>query len=394
MPRAPGLRRRSRKAERISRGQFGQREILAEAQEIIQQARLMPADAALRNALREWPVGSEQRREVTKLVFAYYRWLGWLSPAESGQAQIAKAWELQKAFTTNPGSVSDEELRQNALPSWVHSTAELPPATLREFQIEPRLWLRARPGTAAKLAEELGDCELHPSLPDALWYRGELDLFQSPAFRAGHFEIQDISSQAVGWICNSQPGESWWDACAGEGGKTLHLADLMQNRGLVWATDRAKWRLEKLKKRAGRARIFNYRTKHWPNFEHLPLKARVDGLLVDAPCSGIGTWGRNPHARWSTTPKDVEELAALQKELLTKLAAAVKPGGRLLYSVCTLATSETTGVMEAFEQRHPEFTRIRLRNPFTQQVDADGAVWVLPHQSHGNGMFIAAWRKS
>src|SRR5205823_5977071 len=129
-----------------------------------------------------------------------------------------------------------------------------------------------------------------PALPEALVYEGETDLFRTPEFHAGEFEIQDLSSQAVGWLCDPKPGETWWDACAGEGGKLLHLSDLMQNKGLIWASDRAAWRLQKLKRRTARAKVFNYRAALWDGGAKLPTKTKFDGVLVDAPCSGLGTW--------------------------------------------------------------------------------------------------------
>ncbi|MBI4627026.1 MAG: RsmB/NOP family class I SAM-dependent RNA methyltransferase, partial [Verrucomicrobia bacterium] len=151
-----------------------------------------------------------------------------------------------------------------------------------------------------------------------------------------------------------KPGETWWDACAGEGGKTLHLADLMMNKGVVWATDRSDKRLDTLKRRAARAKLFNYRTEFWDGGSRLPTKIKFDGILLDAPCSGVGTWQRNPHARWTTTPDDVRELAATQRVLLENVCGSLKPGGRLIYAVCTLTRSETTAVADAFTAAHPE----------------------------------------
>ena len=226
---------------------------------------------------------------------------------------------------------------------------------LRAIQAEPALWLRAKPGVAQSLAQVLGYLE-PGALPDSLRYTGDADLFRQPEFHAGEFEIQDIASQAVGYACAPQPGETWWDACAGEGGKLLHLSALMQGKGLLWASDRAEWRLKKLKLRTARARCFNYRAASWDGGAKPPTKTRFHGVLLDAPCTGLGTWQRNPHARWTTTPNDVRELAAVQKRLLHHVAPSVKPGGKLVYSVCTLTRAETADVAAAFQAAHPDFT--------------------------------------
>src|SRR5205085_8685497 len=130
---------------------------------------------------------------------------------------------------------------------------------------------------------------------------------------------------------------------------------LMHNKGVIWATDRSERRLAVLKRRAGRAQLFNYRTALWDGSAKLPTKTKFDGILVDAPCSGVGTWQRNPHSRWTTTPKDVRELAAVQARLLDHVAGSLKSGGRLVYSVCTLTRAETTAVADAFTAAHPEF---------------------------------------
>jgi 16S rRNA (cytosine967-C5)-methyltransferase len=221
-------------------------------------------------------------------------------------------------------------------------------------------------------------------------------LFKTPEFHAGEFEIQDIASQMVGLLCAPKPGETWWDTCAGEGGKTLHLSDLMQNKGMLWASDRAEWRLTKLKRRAGRAKVFNYRSAHWDGGAKLPTKTKFDGVLVDAPCSGIGTWQRNPQARWTTEPNDVRELSEIQKKLLTNVAPSVKPGGKLIFSVCTLTRAETTEVAAAFNAKFAAefepliFPEIKLNERIV--TDASSlAIW--PQDLVGNGMFLAGWRR-
>ena len=223
----------------------------------------------------------------------------------------------------------------------------------------------------------------------ALRYRGTADLHRTPAFQSGAFQIQDLASQMVGHACAPGPGETWWDACAGEGGKTLHLSDLMGNKGLIWATDRSVRRLGLLKKRAGRAGMFNYRGAVWTGTGPAPFKTKCDGVLVDAPCSGVGTWQRNPHARWTTTLEDVAELAAVQAALLARAAPSVKPGGRLVYSVCTLTRSETTAVADAFEAAHPDFEPA----PVAISAQSSPRVFLLPEDLNANGMFIAAWKR-
>jgi len=166
----------------------------------------------------------------------------------------------------------------------------------------------------------------------------------------------------------------------------------MHNQGLIWASDRADWRLQKLKRRAARAGVFNYRAKLWNGGPKLPTKTIFDIALVDAPCSGIGTWQRNPHARWTTTPDDVRELAQLQTQLLTHAAAAVKPGGKLIYSACTLARAETSRIAEAFNQQ-PGFEPLPIANPLNPESPASAQIYLLPQQSGGNGMYIAAWTR-
>jgi 16S rRNA (cytosine967-C5)-methyltransferase len=161
---------------------------------------------------------------------------------------------------------------------------------------------------------------------------------------------------------------------------------------LIWASDRAEWRLKKLKQRTARAKCFNYRAALWDGGAKLPTKTKFDGVLVDAPCSGIGTWGRNPHARWTTTPTDIRELAEIQNQLLANVASALKPGGRLIYSVCTLSRRETIEVAEKFSSTHTNFEPLALKNPFTPAAPPENLLTLWPQQTDGNGMFIAAWR--
>ena len=354
------------------------------AEEIIRSAnRQHAADAVMRDVLRkDTRLSPAEKRSVSVAVFAYFRWFGWLDAREPLHQQIKTAQELDARKTEIP----DAELTARAVPSWVGRHMEISPAWARSLQIQPKVFIRARVGQGKKLAAELGDCSTE-RVPDALAYHGEEDLFRTEAFGAGEFEVQDLTSQIVGLLCAPKPGETWWDACAGEGGKTLHLSDLMQNRGLIWASDRAEWRLSKLKRRTARAKVYNYRAVPWDGGSKLPTKTKFDGVLVDAPCSGIGTWGRNPHARWTATETDVLELAEVQKSLLRHVAPSVKPGGKLIYSVCTLARPETSDVAAAFDL--PDFKPLPLQNPLKGTSQDTLCLW--PQETGGNGMFIAAW---
>ena len=366
----------------------------------------MPADAALRRYLYGAKrLGAREKRAVSRAVFGYFRWLQWLDAKASFQKQLEQSSALQERFDADEKSIKPETLAARAVPAWLRDEMELPPAYLRQLQREPSLWLRARPGSAGRLARELGNCEPTDRAPDALRYTGLQDLFLTPAFHNGAFEIQDLASQLVGHACAPKPGETWWDACAGEGGKLLHLGDLMFNKGVIWATDRSERRLHVLKRRTGRAQIFNYRTALWDGSAKLPTKTKFDGILVDAPCSGIGTWQRNPHARWRTTQTDVSELAAAQRALLEHVVAGLKPHGRLIYAVCTLTRSETTAVADAFTSAHPELEPQPLfhsqaapaqEKPPTSETPAaqvNSQLFLWPHELNANGMFIAAWRR-
>jgi 16S rRNA (cytosine967-C5)-methyltransferase len=228
--------------------------------------------------------------EVARAVFSYFRWLPWLDTSLAPADRIEAAIALADRFAQNPQAWPAEDLRR-AVPEWVEAVADVNAAWLRALQTEPVLWLRARRGTGAKLVQRLEHCRPAGTgeLADALSYSGREDLFRSAEFHAGDFELQDLHSQAIALICAPRHGETWWDACAGEGGKTLHLSALMENQGLIWASDRAEWRLNNLKRRAARAGVFNYRMQVWDGSEDLPTKTSFDGVLMDAPAA---TWER------------------------------------------------------------------------------------------------------
>ena len=145
----------------------------------------------------------------------------------------------------DPGSFTDAELMRGPCRIGCATVMKVTAAWVRALQTEPRLWLRARRGQGRALAEKLGDCRIFGAGPLAdTWSTAAATTCSARvSFTQASLKLQDLSSQAVGLICDPRPGETWWDACAGEGGKTLHLSGLMANKGLIWASDRAAWRL-------------------------------------------------------------------------------------------------------------------------------------------------------
>jgi 16S rRNA (cytosine967-C5)-methyltransferase len=354
-----------------------------------------PADQALRESLtqtRHYSAPGE-RRGISRAVFAYYRWWRWLNEKESSQTQLAAALALQARFDRSPDSIKPAALAARAVPDWLKTEmTDIPAAWLQQLQREPALWIRPKHGVESRVVPALGKCEAAAIenfgiKTNAYRYAGIKDLYRTDEFQAGEFEIQDLASQLVGHAAAPKPGETWWDACAGEGGKTMHLSDLMQNKGLLWASDRSLRRLAKLKERAARAKVFNFRAAQWEGTTKLPTKTKFDGILIDAPCTGIGTWQRNPHARWTTSPKDVHELAVVQKQLLENVSGSLKAGGRLIYAVCTLARAETSAVADAFTAAHPEL----IPHPVLGRTPQ---LTLWPQDLNANGMFIAAWQRS
>lgn len=354
-----------------------------------------PADYVLRGELgAARTLSPAEKRDITRAVFTYFRWLAWTAEADSVQSRLEQTQELQARFDKDPLSIKAEALAARAVPAWVRDEIDLQPDYLRQLQRDPVLWIRPQNEFAPAVARALGPVapakwtapyqvarRLH-----ALRYTGTKDLFKTDEFHKGVFEIQDLASQLVGHACDPQAKETWWDTCCGEGGKTLHLADLMDNSGVIWATDRSTRRLAALRKRTSRAHVYNYRALTWNGGPFLPTKTKFDGILVDAPCSGVGTWQRNPHARWTTTANDVTELAAIQAQILNHVAPALKPGGRLIYAVCTLTRRETTAIADAFTAAHPELEPLPL-------LGATPQLTLWPQDLDANGMFIAGWRR-
>jgi 16S rRNA (cytosine967-C5)-methyltransferase len=234
-------------------------------------------------------------------------------------------------------------------------------------------------------------------LPQALRIVGSTGSIRNlPGFEQGWWSVQDGSAQLVVHLLDPQPGETVIDACAAPGGKTTHIAELMGNRGIIWACDRTPSRLKKLKENAERLgltaiQICTADSRNLPQFVD-----QGDRVLVDAPCSGLGTLHRHADARWRQTPDSVQELAQLQRELLHHMATWVKPNGVLVYATCTLHPAENEAVVRSFLDTHSnwQIEPPAADNPAAKFANSDGWVKVLPHDQQMDGFFMVRLRQT
>jgi 16S rRNA (cytosine967-C5)-methyltransferase len=207
--------------------------------------------------------------------------------------------------------------------------------------------------------------------------------------------VQDASAQLVSYLVDPQPGEFVIDACAAPGGKALHLAELMQDQGTIWACDRTSSRLKKLKENAERLGIHSTEISIGDSRDQPQFVGKGDRVLLDAPCSGLGTLNRHADARWRQTPERVRELARLQQELLTTAATWLKPDGVLVYATCTLHPQENEQAIAAFLDQHPDW-QIEPpppNSPAAAFAAPQGWVKVWPHRQQMDGFFMVRLKR-
>jgi 16S rRNA (cytosine967-C5)-methyltransferase len=221
---------------------------------------------------------------------------------------------------------------------------------------------------------------------DALELERRQNVFQTKAFRQGWFEVQDFSSQQVATALAPEPGMRVVDACAGGGGKTLHLAALMQNKGSLIALDTHAWKLNELRLRARRAGATNIDTRPIENRKTIKrLYNTADRLLLDVPCSGLGVLRRNPDAKWKLTPESIDNLRVTQQEILSEYSPIVKPGGKLVYATCSILPSENQEQVQAFlhSEAGKDFTLASERRILPQDEGYDGFYIALLERKNG-----------
>jgi 16S rRNA (cytosine967-C5)-methyltransferase len=201
-------------------------------------------------------------------------------------------------------------------------------------------------------------------------------------FKKGWFEVQDGSSQQVAPYLEIEPGQRVIDACAGAGGKSLHVADLLQNRGKVISLDIHQWKLDQLKLRARRNSYSNIELKRIEGSKTIKrLKDTADRLLLDVPCSGLGVLRRNPDTKWKLTESAIADMIKLQRTLLQDYSVMVKKGGLLLYSTCSLLPSENQEQVQQFLQNNDHFHLRKQRFLYPTRPGYDGFYMALLEKS-------------
>ncbi|MGZ9108979.1 MAG: RsmB/NOP family class I SAM-dependent RNA methyltransferase [Micavibrio sp.] len=394
----------------------------------IQDSRI-PMDATVGDYMRfRRYIGSKDRAEIAERVYNMMRsrarigwWLEKLNAEDTPRhrlianlmlqhgCDLAKLQSLFNGEKFNPApldeteielakSLEGKELETNAMPDAVR--VECPPQfeeALRKlykdnFREEMTAMLSAAPldlrvnylaldrdSAQASLAKDNVLTDPTPYCPWTLRARSKAFLSDTKAFTKGHIEIQDEGSQLIAYICAAGPGAQVLDYCAGAGGKTLAIVNAMalnkKPKGRIVAMDIDAGRLEKARPRFRRAHahdiievrpLSDEKTRKWLKRQ----KQTFDIVLTDVPCSGTGTWRRNPDMRWRNFGPTLEELKIIQAEILEKVAVAVKPGGRLVYATCSLLPEENEEQIEKFLSRHPEFSVLPVADAWPGETPA------------------------
>ena len=330
------------------------------------------ADRVLENAFKSNPRwGARDRRFIAETVYTIIRHYRLLKESAScadgnyhcliGACLVVEGHDLPAwpEFRIDPHALAvrraellDIRKFRESIPDWLDALGERELGTrwateLHALNQEAHLVLRANAlkNTAVQLQqmliEEGVEPDLVPGFPDALIVKKRQNIFGLKAFHEGRFEVQDAASQAVAPFVDVAPGMRVVDACAGAGGKSLHLAAMMNNKGRLIALDVAAWKLEELRRRARRAGISNLETRLIDSPKVVKrLATTADRVLLDVPCSGLGVLRRNPDAKWKLTEQRIEEIGKQQEEILDACCTMVRPGGYLVYATCSILPSE------------------------------------------------------
>lgn len=390
-----------------------------------------PADAVLSRHFREHrEIGHRDRAFIAEAVYGIVRRLRWLRRLAGEDAKpralllawlargegwpmrqfegLASATERDwiagvKACELDEGSLGE----RTDLPDWLAerlaavggeaATIELAHSLNRPAPLDLRVnVLKAdRDTVLARLHADGIDAKPCRLSPQGIRLAGKPALQKHPLFLAGAFEVQDEGSQLLGYVVQPKRGELVVDFCAGAGGKTLQLGALMRSTGRLYAFDVSEKRLAKLKPRFARAGLSNVHPvliAHERDAKVKRLAGKADRVLVDAPCSGLGTLRRNPDLKWRQSPASVAEMVAKQGAILESAARLVRPGGRLVYATCSLLAEENDAVVDAFLAAHAEFRQLSVAAALDKQgiaVDTGERLRLSPREHDTDGFFAA-----
>ena len=288
----------------------------------------------------------DEQQDIRKIKESIPDWMDEMAVKEIGE----KVWSTEIASMNQKAEVI---LRVNTL--------KIDISTLQKF-----------------LKKEEVDTETVRDHPTALRLVERKNVFLTEAFKRGYFEVQDASSQLVAPFLEVKPGMRVIDTCAGAGGKTLHLAAMMENKGQIIALDIYAGKLAQLKKRAKRAGAHNIEMRPIENIKVIKkLKESADAVLIDAPCSGIGVLKRNPDSKWKLQPEFIENIKKTQAEILDTYSQMVKVGGKMVYATCSILPSENENQVKKFLESHKEFVFVKDRKVSPSKSGFDGFYMAL-----------------
>ncbi len=314
------------------------------------------------------------RKDLWK-IFSIY----WYFKTGEKLDSFPKKYKTKFASKAEELSISDEIYeygKQQLLENW--------DPLLDSLNQEAKVYLRANSlkTTRDRLLDILNsegiECSESPYHPDAIVLKKRKQVMKTQAFEQGFFELQDLASQKMAPLLEVKAGQRVIDACAGAGGKSLHLAAQMKNKGKLIALDIHQYKLDQLKKRAKRAGVSNLELRCIDNQKVIKrLKGTADALLLDVPCSGLGVLRRKPDSKWRINVSRIKELEDTQREILQNYSSMLKPGGKLLYVTCSVLPSENQDQINQFLSENSRFHKIKEQNIFPDTEDTDGFYYCL-----------------
>ena len=372
------------------------------------------ADAVVKNMLKSNPKwGSKDRKFLAETVYETVRWWRklWAVYGRDPDLSEQKLWRLlgiyfhlsgyelptwqefdgirERPFEDILKEVESTRVLRESIPDWldelgskelgdkwekeIHVLNETAPVIIRANAIKVSIGQLQE-----SLKEEGVESKRLSSYPDALQLEVRQNIFRTQCFSDGWFEVQDASSQEVAYFMDVKPGMRVVDACAGGGGKTLHIAALMQNKGKILALDLHEWKLKEMQKRAARAGVSIIEPRPITSSKVIKrMEKTADRLLLDVPCSGLGVLRRNPDNKWKLNRETIDRITIEQHQIISSYSKMAKVGGRVIYATCSILPSENERVVDKFLAENAGYKKI-------------GEKKILPSESGHDGFYMAA----